>query len=122
MYAAGVRATDFTSRDEGIAWMVGIGDEPLVAKSFNITAGMAEKVGARARKLREEAARLTGMAAGLVVEQQEARAAGHDLLADLRRVMDDQGVGWAWTAQAAGWLEVTDPVAYAGSPRRCSGR
>ena len=28
--------------------------------------------------------------------------------------MDDQGVGWAWTAQAAGWLEVADPTAYSG--------
>ena len=74
MYAAGVRATDFTSKDKGIAWMVGIADEPLVAKSFNVTTGMAEKVCGRARKLREEADRLTGMAAGLVVEQQEVRA------------------------------------------------
>ena len=114
MYAAGVRATDFTAKDKGIAWMVGIADEPMVAKSFNITAGMAAKVGARARKLREEADRLTGMAAGLVVDERERRAAGHDLLADLRQAMADQGVGWAWTQHAAGWLEVIDPVAYGG--------
>ena len=114
MYAAGVRATDFTTKDKGIAWLVGVAEEPMVAKSFNVTSGMAEKVGARARKLREEADRLTGVAAGLVVAQQEARAAGHDLLADLRRVMDDQGVAWAWTQHAAGWLEVVDPVAYGG--------
>ena len=49
-----------------------------------------------------------------VSEPSFARAAGHDLIGDLQRAMDDQGVGWAWTQHAAGWLEVIDPVAYGG--------
>ena len=36
MYAAGVRATDFTSKDKGVAWLVGIGDEPVVAKATTL--------------------------------------------------------------------------------------
>ena len=39
-----------------------------------------------------------------VSEPSFARAAGHDLIGDLQRAMDDQGVGWAWTQHAAGWL------------------
>lgn len=114
MYAAGVRATDFTTKDKGVAWLVGIGDEPVVAKSYNITSGMAEKVGERARRLREEHDRLTGAAAGLVVAAREERAAGHDLLADIRRVMGEQGAGWMWTQHAAAALAVADRSAYEG--------
>ena len=88
-----MRATDFTTKEKGIAWLVGIADEPMAAKSYNVTSGMAEKIRARVRKLREEADRLTGMAAGLVVDEQERSASGHDLLANLRQAMDDQGVG-----------------------------
>jgi DNA segregation ATPase FtsK/SpoIIIE, S-DNA-T family len=114
MYAAGVRATDFTTKDKGVAWLVGIGDEPVVAKSYNITAGMAEKIGERARRLREEHDRLTGAAAGLVVAAREERAAGHDLLADIRRMMAEQGAGWMWTQHAAAALAVADRSAYEG--------
>lgn len=114
MYAAGVRATDFTTRDKGVAWLVGIGDEPVVAKSYNITSGMAERVGERARQLREQHDRLTGAAAGLIVAAREERAAGHDLLADIRALMADHGVGWWWTAHAAAALAVHDRAAYEG--------
>src|SRR6478752_1142337 len=65
MYAAGIRATDFSVRDKGIAWLVGVEEEPLVSKSYNITSGMAARIGERARKLREEAGRITGAAAGI---------------------------------------------------------
>ena len=114
MYAAGVRATDFTTKDKGIAWLVGVAEEPMVAKSFNVTSGMAEKVG---RGPASSARKPTGSPVWRPAwssPSRRRRAAGHDLLADLRRVMDDQGVAWAWTQHAAGWLEVVDPVAYGG--------
>lgn len=114
MYGAGIRATDFTAKDKGVAWLVGVEDEPVVAKSYNITTGMAAKVGERARALREQHDRLTGAAAGLVVSEREQRAAGHDLLADLRRLMSERGVGWFWTQHAAAALAVADRSAYEG--------
>jgi S-DNA-T family DNA segregation ATPase FtsK/SpoIIIE len=84
MYAAGIRATDFTTKDKGVAWVVGVEDEPFVAKSYNVTSGMAERIGQRARRLREDAGRLTGVAAGIAPAEPGPR---FDLLADVRRVM-----------------------------------
>ena len=75
---------------------------------------MAAKIGERARQLREQHDRLTGMAAGLEVSAREQRAAGHDLLADVRQVMGDRGVGWMWTAHIATELAGRDPAAYEG--------
>jgi S-DNA-T family DNA segregation ATPase FtsK/SpoIIIE len=98
MYGAGIRATDFTSKDKGVAWLVGVEDEPFVAKSYNITSGMAERIGQRARKLREQAGRLTGMAAGLAPAEPAPR---FDLLADVRRVMAELGADWIWSQTAA---------------------
>lgn len=114
MYGAGIRATDFGPKDKGVAWLVGVEDEPLVSKSYNITTGMAERVCARARKLREEAGRLTGYAADQDVEKAEHQADGYDLLADLQQVMGDQGRGWLWNAEAAGALGTLRPGAYDG--------
>jgi S-DNA-T family DNA segregation ATPase FtsK/SpoIIIE len=76
--------------DKGIARLVGIADEAMVAKSYNVTSGMAEKVGARAPRLRKEADR----------REQERRAAGQDALADLRQA--GRGVGLAWTRARGG--------------------
>lgn len=112
MYAAGIRATDFTTKDKGVAWLVGVEDEPIVVKSYNITTGMAEKIGQRARDLREQHDRLTGAAAGLVLSEREQRAAGHDLLADVRSIMGNRGVGWIWTAHLAEELPKLDENAY----------
>lgn len=114
MYGSGIRATDFTSKDKGIAWLVGVEEEPIVAKSFNITTGMAERVCQRARRLREDAGRLSGHAIDQVVEAAEHQAEGFDLLADIRQVMSDQGVGWMWNASAAGSLGALRPGAYDG--------
>jgi hypothetical protein len=96
VYAAGVRATDFTTKDKGIAWLVGVDEEPIVAKSYNITTGMAARIGERARKLREQAGRLSGHAIGV----QADRAPAYDLLADVRRVMAETGQDWIWSQTA----------------------
>ncbi|AEA23110.1 cell division protein FtsK/SpoIIIE [Pseudonocardia dioxanivorans CB1190] len=109
MYAAGIRATDFTVRDKGIAWLVGVEDEPLVAKSFNITTGMAERVCERARKLREQAGRLTGHAIGATVEGK-----GADLLTDVRKVLAELGQDWVWSKVAAERLAELRPDVYRG--------
>jgi S-DNA-T family DNA segregation ATPase FtsK/SpoIIIE len=110
MYAAGVRATDFTVRDKGIAWLVGVEDEPIVAKSFNITTGMAERVCERARKLREQAGRLTGHAIGAAVELSK----GPDLLLDVRKVLANLGTDWVWSQVAAERLAELRPETYRG--------
>ncbi len=111
MYAAGVRATDFTVRDKGIAWLVGIGDEPVVAKSYNITTGMAARIGERARKLREEAGRITGHALDGVTEPASAR---FDLLDDTRHVIALGGTDWVWSQVAVDKLAELRPEHYQG--------
>jgi S-DNA-T family DNA segregation ATPase FtsK/SpoIIIE len=111
MYAAGIRATDFTSKDKGIAWLVGVDEEPIVAKSYNITSGMAERIGQRARQLREQAGRLTGVAAGIAPEEPGPR---FDLLADVRRVMAELCTDWVWSSTAAEKLGELRPEVYRG--------
>ncbi|MFR9807080.1 cell division protein FtsK [Pseudonocardia sp. RS010] len=122
MYASGIRATEFTPKDKGIAWLVGVEDEPIVAKSYNLDATQAKRIGERARKLREEAGRLTGHAIDQDVARAEDRAAKVDLLDDIRQVMSDQGVGWMWNASAAGALTALRPEAYDGLTADTLGR
>lgn len=53
-------------------------------------------------------------AAGLVVSAREQRAAGHDLLVDVRAIMASRGVGWMWTQQLAPELAALDLSTYEG--------
>lgn len=108
MYAAGVRATDFTTKDKGIAWLVGVDEEPVVAKSYNLTTPVAARIGERARRLREQAGRLSGHAIGVQAE----KAPSYDLLADVRRVMADTGQDWIWSQTAVEQLPGLRPEVY----------
>jgi S-DNA-T family DNA segregation ATPase FtsK/SpoIIIE len=73
---------------------------------------MAEPIGQRARKLREEAGRLTGAAAGMTPAFEHAPT--FDLLADVRRVMAELGADWIWSQMAAERLGELRPEVYRG--------
>jgi S-DNA-T family DNA segregation ATPase FtsK/SpoIIIE len=111
MYAAGVRANDFSVKDKGIAWLVGVAEEPMVARSYMITVPMAERIAKRARGLREAEGRLTGVAAGIVDMVKTPR---FDLLADVRKVMAESGKDWIWSQTAAEMLAELRPEVYTG--------
>ncbi|HEY8588462.1 MAG TPA: hypothetical protein VIL55_02805 [Naasia sp.] len=86
MYKEGVRATLFSFRDKGIAYLISDGAEPRIVRSVaGLDAVASEKVANRARALREAAGRLTGQAAGQVDEPEEPVV---DVLDDVREVLD----------------------------------
>lgn len=83
-YQMGLRATLFSFDDKGVAYLKSDGADARIVRSVvGLDAPAAEKVAARARQARQVAARLTGMAAGEVMEH-EARQV--DFLADCRQV------------------------------------
>lgn len=69
-YKEGVRATTFSLKDKGIGYLIGGHDNPeaQIARSAYIDAPTAEKIVARARKLRERAGTLSGHAIGELVD------------------------------------------------------
>ena len=48
MYGAGVRATDFTRNDLGVAWLVGEGADPIIVQSHYVDLAAAPDIVARA--------------------------------------------------------------------------
>lgn len=81
MYKAGIRATTFGRKDLGIAYLVGEGDDPLIVRSSYVDSPTAEVICARARAARLAAGRLTGMAAGEVLPDDETGSILDHLLA-----------------------------------------
>lgn len=63
-YKNGIRATTFTAKDKGIGYLVGVHDDPVIARSAYIDGPAAEKISERARAVRVAAGTLTGHAAG----------------------------------------------------------
>ncbi|MFI7291426.1 cell division protein FtsK [Streptomyces anulatus] len=110
MYKAGYRATMFSRTDRGICWMAGEGDDPRIVASAFVDAVAAEKVVARARKMREEYGNLTGHAIG---QQPENGEASFDLLADILKVVpaDEDKV---WNEKVAARLATLRPEVYGG--------
>jgi DNA segregation ATPase FtsK/SpoIIIE, S-DNA-T family len=109
MYAAGYRATAFTPQDLGIGFLVGAGPSPLVVRSYYIDAVAADKVAARARKLREAAGTLSGHAIGDTGDQEDVRVS---LLADVAAVI---GAGQRmWSETICGRLAELRPEMYGG--------
>lgn len=92
-YSKGISALDFTPRDRGVGYLVGIGDDPIVAKSYNVGDAQANEICARARMLREEAGRLTGYAAG-ELDTDPNDSLVYNLLADVKRVIVEAGREW----------------------------
>lgn len=83
-YKKGIRATEFTTLDKGIALVVGAHEEPVIERSFYPINGRA--VADRARDIRTKAGRLTGDAAGIAVPV--ATDAAPTVLDDLAAVFD----------------------------------
>lgn len=61
-YKNGIRATQFTTADKGIGYLVGAAEEPQIARTFFLDQHATAKLAERARALREQAGTLTGHA------------------------------------------------------------
>lgn len=108
-YKNGLRATTFTMSDKGIAYAVGVADDPLICRSAFVDGPEAEKVADRARTLRERAGRLTGVAAG---EEAAADApAAADLLNDLAAIWP-AGEDKVWSVDLVDRLAHLRPETY----------
>jgi S-DNA-T family DNA segregation ATPase FtsK/SpoIIIE len=90
-YKSGIKATMFSRSDRGICWMSGEGDDPRIVSSAFVDAPGAERIVARARKMREEYGNVTGHALG----EGPAETAGLDVLADVLKSMGaDEKAVW----------------------------
>jgi hypothetical protein len=103
-YKNGIRAMTFTPRDKGIGYLVGVGDEPQVVRTFHVDTVAAEKVAERARAARERAGTLTGYALG----EESPKTAAASLLEDLALIFATIEVEKVWredvvTALAERW-------------------
>lgn len=113
-YRNGVRATTFTARDKGIGYLVGVADDPQIVRSCFIDRPTADRIGDRARGLREAAGTLSGHAAGLDTLAATTGGAGSDtLLADILAVVpaDEDRV---WSENVVTRLAAHRPEVYAG--------
>ncbi|MEU2301713.1 cell division protein FtsK [Streptomyces antibioticus] len=97
-YKRGVRATMFAWGDKGIHYFVGEGSDARIVRSIYIDGQGAEAIGARARRLREEAGTLSGHALG---EAPEPVTSAYDLLRDILAVVPaDEPKVWSETVVA----------------------
>ncbi|GAA3759614.1 S-DNA-T family DNA segregation ATPase FtsK/SpoIIIE [Spinactinospora alkalitolerans] len=101
-YKNGLRATTFTMSDKGIAYAVGVADEPIICRSAFVDGPDAEKVADRARQLREASGRITGVAAGEAPTVDEAPAAN---------LLDDVLAAWPTGETEAWWTVLVDRLA-----------
>jgi S-DNA-T family DNA segregation ATPase FtsK/SpoIIIE len=83
MYKAGVKASMLRKSDRGVGWLVGVEDDPLIARSSYQDLKAADKIADRARALRVEAGTLSGHAAG---ETEPDRGPRATVLRDLLQV------------------------------------
>lgn len=81
-YRNGLRATTFGPRDRGIGYLVGASDDPQIVKTQYLDAEDAERIGQRARGLRERVGRLSGHALGQSTETEREEARHADTLLD----------------------------------------
>jgi S-DNA-T family DNA segregation ATPase FtsK/SpoIIIE len=81
MNKAGITAVMFSREDLGVFYLAGEGVAPQIARSQYIDGPAAKVIAARARTMRERTGRLTGYAAGLDQDSEEARSFAADVLA-----------------------------------------
>ncbi|MFJ6086501.1 cell division protein FtsK [Streptomyces sp. NPDC092369] len=97
-YKRGVRATMFAWGDKGIHYFVGEGSDARIVRSVYVDGQGADAIGARARRLREEAGTLSGHALG---EAPEPVTSAYDLLRDILAVVPaDEPKAWSETVVA----------------------
>jgi S-DNA-T family DNA segregation ATPase FtsK/SpoIIIE len=113
-HSRGLKAELFKDSEKGMGFLLGVTNDDLVGRSYYLDGPAAERIIARAHAAREADHRLTGHALTVDADRQEEKAHGTDLLADLERVMVDQGVTWMWNVTACGALDVLNPGAYSG--------
>jgi S-DNA-T family DNA segregation ATPase FtsK/SpoIIIE len=106
----GVTGVDFRRADQGCAWLIGVRDDPTVAKAYYLDMAQAERLAQRARKLREAAHLITGHAAGEAAPE----APTYSLLADVRRVVVQSGRDWMWSEDVVDQLAQLRPNIYTG--------
>lgn len=79
--------------DVGVGYLDGVDPSVMQAKSYYLDRLAADRLCDRARKLREEAGRLTGYAAG-VLDDKPDDSLLYDLLADIKRVIIEADRDW----------------------------
>ncbi|WP_199819081.1 cell division protein FtsK [Streptomyces sp. FxanaA7] len=110
-YKRGVRATMFSWGDKGLHYFVGEGSDARIVSGTFVDAPGAEAVAARARKVREQAGRLSGYALG--EEPETVTGPAYDLLADILAVVPaSQAKEWSETVVAR--LAELRPEVYSG--------
>ncbi|WP_406027333.1 FtsK/SpoIIIE domain-containing protein [Nocardioides sp. NBC_00850] len=114
MYKSGIRATTFGRKDLGIAYLVGEGDDPLIVRSSYVDSPTAEVICARARAARIAAGRLTGMAAGEVLPDDETGSILDHLLAVWPEHDPEWPNGKVWCDELANRLAEHKGSLYAG--------
>ncbi len=108
-YKAGIRATMFSRKDLGVAYLAGEGADPVIVRAAYVDTQDAATVTARARAARAAAGLLSGMAAGEIAP---------DL--DTASVLDHLAAVWpigeprVWCETLAERLAVAYPGAYTG--------
>lgn len=107
-YKNGVRATTFTPRDRGIGYLVGVGDDPLVVRTYYIDRVQADTIAERARVARERAGTLTGHCLGEEVPLTPAAS----LLDDLRTIFATATVEKMWSEDVCVRLAELRPELY----------
>lgn len=108
-YKGGVRATEFTLSDKGIGYLSGEGAVPEIVRTYYVDADQATAIVARARRLREDAGTLSGMAVGIAPERRSDPA---ELLVDVLEALgsDDK----MWLSAIVANLAEANPGRYAG--------
>lgn len=100
MYAMGIRATLFSAKDKGLAWLRGDGAEPQIVRTvYGLDNEVSEGLVVLARAIRERRGLLTGQAAG-----EERAVVVLDEPADVLRVMDDRARDRAHLRDIVPWL------------------
>ena len=113
-YKAGIRATMFARTDQGICYFAGEGADPVIARTAYLNAPTAETVVARARAARLAAGLLTGHAAGIEPEPDQADQSLLDHLAEVWPVAENGPAERVWWDELANRLAEVHPGLYAG--------
>ncbi|MGF6944075.1 cell division protein FtsK [Nocardioides panzhihuensis] len=114
MYKSGIRATTFGRKDLGIAYLVGEGDDPVIVRSSFVDAPAAEVICARARAARLAAGRLTGMAAGEILPDDDTGSILDHLLAVWPEHDPEWSNGKVWCDELAARLAEHNGSLYGG--------
>ncbi|MCW0215229.1 MAG: cell division protein FtsK [Pseudonocardia sp.] len=108
-YKNGIRATTFTPRDKGIGYLVGVGDEPAVVRTYYVDTLEAEKVAERARVARERAGTVTGHALGEASPLTPEASLLEDLAVIFATITDER----VWRETVVELLAAHKPALYA---------